>query len=30
MDKRHIIKFKPFKYYDYLNGANLVGSERYP
>ena len=30
MDQTHIIKLRPFKYYDYLNGATLVGSERYP
>lgn len=30
MKQIHAIKLRPFKYYDYLNGANLVGSERYP
>ena len=30
MKRSHIQKLRPFKYYDYLNGANLVGSERYP
>lgn len=29
--KRSVIqKLRPFKYYDYLEGSNLVGSERYP
>ena len=30
MNKHHFQKYRPFRYYDYLNGAKLVGSERYP
>ena len=30
MNETSAVKLRPFKYYDYLNGANLVGSEHYP
>ena len=30
MKQIHAIKLRPFRYYEYLDGANLVGSERYP
>lgn len=30
MNKTDVVKLRPFRYYDYLNGANLVGPEYYP